>query len=79
MVDLKKLGKWAVVGAGGLWLVVMVVFITWGFTRSVVALGEEPRIVPWVAEEDSPYICFAGMRGKELLALECLDRSLTQQ
>ena len=39
------------------------------------------KIVPWspgTAEKPSPYVCFAAMKGeKTLLALDCLDTSLT--
>ncbi len=61
----------AVVGA----LVVWFMFWTWKDYSS------EVQIIPWTpgtAEAQSPYLCFAALKGKRLLALDCLDTSLTQ-
>ncbi len=41
---------------------------------------QEPvQIVPWSPAEDSPYLCFAAVKGENRLeALDCLDTSLSE-
>jgi len=43
----------------------------WGRYQS----AEEPvQIIPWSPGEESPYVCFAAMKGENnLLALSCLE------
>lgn len=57
---------------------VFVLLVVYFGSLTFIDYSKDVQIIPWSAGENSPYICFAAIKGSNrLLALDCLDTSLT--